>query len=101
MSRKSAQRGEGNLGCIAWLLVFAVALLIAWKAIPVKIQSAELYDFMVELTKFSASMSPEELEKRILERAKELELPLDKEHVHVVREGDRIKMEAHYTVPLD
>ncbi len=101
MSRKSAQRGDGNFGCIAWLLVFAVALLIAWKAIPVKIQSAELYDFMVELTKFSASMTPEELEKRIVERAKELELPLDKEHVHVAREGDRIKMEAHYTVPLE
>ncbi|HEX5761326.1 MAG TPA: hypothetical protein VF121_19240 [Thermoanaerobaculia bacterium] len=101
MPRKSAERGDGNLGCIVWLLVLAVALMIGWEAIPVKIRTAELYDHMVELSKFSASATPEELEHRILERARELELPLDKEGVHVERIGDRIKMEAHYTVPLE
>jgi hypothetical protein len=101
MARKSAQRGDGNLGCVIWLLVFAVALLIGWKAIPVKVRSAELYDHMVELSKFSAQDPPEQIEKSILARAKELDLPLDKEHVHAERIGDRIKMEAHYTVPLE
>jgi len=101
MARKSAQRGEGNAGCIIWLVVVAVALLIGWKAIPVKIRSAELYDHMVDLTKYSNSASTEELEKRILARALELELPLDKDHVKVERIGERIKMQAEYTVPLE
>ena len=101
MQRNSAERGDGNLGCIIWLLVLALAVMIGWEAIPVKIRTAELYDYMVELSKFSASVHPEELEKRILERARELDLPLAKEGVHAERIGDRIRMEAHYTVPLD
>ncbi|MGH9361532.1 MAG: hypothetical protein ACRD2T_06405 [Thermoanaerobaculia bacterium] len=100
MPRRS-ERGDGNVGCFVWLLVLALALLVGWEAIPVKIRTAELYDYMVELTKFAASSNTEELEKRILNRARELDLPLTKEGVHVERIGDRIRMEAHYTVPLD
>ena len=101
MRRSSAQRGEGNLGCILWLVVFLVVAMIGWKAIPVKIQSAELYYYMVELAKFSAANSPEKLEKQILQRAKELDIPLDKDDVEVQRVGDRIRMKASYTVPLE
>lgn len=101
MRRRSGQRGEGNFGCIVWLLVLAIAVLIGWKMIPVKIRTAELYDFIIELTKYSALSPPEELEKRILWRAKELDLPLEKEQIHVERIGDRIKLEAHYTVPVE
>lgn len=95
------QRGEGNLGCVLWLLLLAVAVLIAWKAVPVKIKSAELYDFMVEQAKWAASSNPEVIKKRILHRAKELDLPVDEKNVQVERIGDRIRMKCSYTVPLD
>jgi len=101
MRRRSAEAGSGNLGCILWVVVLAIAVLIAWKAIPVKVRSAELYDHMVEITKFGAHSTPEEMEKDILNKAKELDLPLDKEHVKVERIGDRVRMEASYTVPLE
>ena len=105
MSRKiaerSAERGEGNLGCILWLVLLAVGVLVAFKTIPVKVQSAELYDYMVELTKFAASSKPQQLEKQILIRAQELKLPLTKENVDVRKSGDRIQIEASYTVPVE
>jgi len=101
MRRRFAEAGSGNLGCILWVLLLGIVVLIAWKAIPVKIRSAELYDHMEEITKFGARSSPEEMEKDILNKAHELELPLDKDHVKVERIGDRVKMEATYTVPLD
>ena len=101
MRRRAAEAGSGNVGCILWLVVLGIAVLIAWKAIPVKIRSAELYDHMVEITKFGARTTPEEIEKDILAKARELDLPLDKEHVKVERIGDRLKMEATYTVPLE
>jgi hypothetical protein len=100
MLRRTAERGEGNLGCILWLLLLGVGVMIALKTIPVKVQSAELYDYMVELTKFAASNNPEQLKKQILVKAQELKLPLDKDHVQVRKAGDRIQMEASYTVPL-
>ena len=58
MPRRRSERGEGNLGCILWLLALGLAALIAWKAVPVKIQSTELYDYMDELAKFSAARTP-------------------------------------------
>jgi hypothetical protein len=101
MRRRSAEAGSGNLGCILWVVLLAVAVLVAWKAIPVKVRSAELYDHMEEMTKFGARTTPEDMEKDIINKAHELDLPLDKEHVKVERIGDRVKMEASYTVPLD
>lgn len=101
MPRRIAEKGEGNLGCILWVLLLAVGLLIAWKMIPVKVNSAELYDYMDELARFSAGKEePEVIKKKILSRAGELRLPLDKEHVFVERNGDRIRMSVDYTVPV-
>lgn len=101
MPRRS-ERGEGNLGCILWLLGLGLAVLIAWKAVPVKLQSTELYDYMDELAKFSAAqVPPDQLRKRILERAAQLQIPLTKENTRVERNGDRIYMEVEYTIPVE
>lgn len=102
MPRRRAERGEGNLGCILWLLALGIAVLIAWKAVPVKMQSAELYDFMDEAAKFRSERTPpEELEKQILERARQLNIPLEKKNIMVERRGDRIYMEVEYTIPVE
>jgi hypothetical protein len=102
MPRRRSERGEGNLGCILWLLALGLATLIAWKAVPVKVQSTQLYDYMDELAKFSAARTPpDQLEKMIIDRAKQLEISLEKKDVKVERNGDNIFMEIEYTVPLE
>lgn len=102
MPRRRSERGEGNLGCILWMLALGLATLIAWKAVPVKIQSTQLYDYMDELAKFSAARTPpDQLEKLIVDRARQLDIQLDKKDVQVERNGDRIFMEVDYTVPLE
>jgi hypothetical protein len=101
MRRRSAETGAGNLGCILWAIALVIGVLIAYKAIPVKIKSAELYDHMVEMGKFGGRSEPEDLQKDILATAQRLELPLDKDHVKVERNGDRLRMRAQYTVPLE
>lgn len=102
MRRRIAERGEGNLGCIVWLLVLGLAVLIAWKAIPVKMASAELYDYMDEVARATGvNTTAEEVSKAILQRAADLHLPLTKENLKVVRDGDRLMMRAEYTVPVE
>jgi hypothetical protein len=102
MAPRSAERGESNLGCIIWIVVLAIAVLISWKMIPVKMSSAEMSDYMVEVAQFqSANRPPEELKKLLLTRASELGIPLAKENVTVVRTGDRIRMTVDYTIPVD
>jgi hypothetical protein len=101
MARRTAERGESNLGCIIWLVLLGLAVLISWKMIPVKVNSAELSDYMVEVAQFkSARTPPEDIKKLILVRASELGLPLTKENVTVVRTGDRVRMTVDYTVPV-
>lgn len=100
--RRSAERGEGNLGCIVWTLVLAIGIMIAWKAVPAKVASSELYDFMDELAKFSASQSTaEDLEKRILERAGELNIQIERKQIQVQLGRERVRMEVQYTIPLE
>ena len=102
MPRRRWERGEGNVGCILWLIALGLAVLIAWKAVPVKLQSTELYDYMDELAKFAAAHTPpEQLEKMILDRAKQLNIPLQKKDVKVERNGDRIFMDVQYTIPVE
>jgi len=102
MRKRIAERGEGNLGCILWLLVLGLAVLISWKLIPVKIASAELNDFMADQAQLAGvNTTAEDVKKNILQRAAELKLPLDKDHIKVERIGDRIRMEADYVVPVE
>ncbi len=102
MLRRRSERGEGNLGCVFWLLGLGLTILIAVKMVPVKVQSTELYDYMDELAKFSAARTPpEDLKKMILDRATQLEIPLEKRNIEVRRNGDRIFMQIEYTVPVE
>jgi len=101
MPRRTAQRGEGNLGCIVWLLVLAIAVMISWKMIPVKVNNAELVDYMTEVAQFqSAQKTPEEISKMIIARAGELGIPLTKENITVTKTRDRVRMTVDYTMPV-
>jgi hypothetical protein len=101
MARSRAQAGDSKIGCILWLALLAIGVLIGYKAIPVKIKTSELYDFMVEQAKWAATTSEETLEKRILAKAKELDLPIDPRQVNTEKSNDRVRMRATFTVPLE
>ena len=101
MRRRAAERGEGNLGCIIWLAILGLAILIGVKMVPVKVATSTLYDFMEGQAKFAANMPPEVIAKSIVDKAHELELPVTKEDVHVERIGDNIRMRAVYVVPVE
>ncbi len=101
MSVRRGQAGDSKLGCILWTLLLAAGVLIGWKAIPVKVATSELYDFMVEQAKWAASTPEETLKRRIVDKAKELDLPLEPRGVTAERAGDKLRMRATFTVPLE
>lgn len=100
MTRLGA-RGEGKLGCILWLLVAGAAIMVAVKAVPVKLTDAEFADFIEEQAQFSARSTGEDLRKRILARAKELEIPLEPKNLKIEKTDARVKIHCSYTVTLD
>ncbi len=94
-------RGEGRLGCILWLFAAGVAIMVAVKAVPVKLADVEFADFVEEQAQFSARASGETLRERILKKARELEIPLDPSDLSVRKSKQRVQIEWTYTVTLD
>lgn len=102
MWRTNPARGDSKLGCIFWLAVLIAGALIAWEAVPVKVRTAELHDFMTDMAIYATrERSSEAIKKRVLAKATELELPLDPKRLTVERDEATIRLEADYTVVLD
>jgi len=99
MTRRRAA-GEGNIGCILWTVAFLIVALICYKVIPIKLNTAEMYDFMIEQAKFGTAPAAE-LKKIILGKAKELEIPINEKNLTVERIGDRIRMKTSFEIPID
>lgn len=102
MRRQGSQRGNGKFGCVLWLALLIVVVLVAWKAIPVKLKSTEFHAYLDELAKFNAARTqPEDIKKMIINKAGEMEIPIDPTLVSVIRRGDFISIQADYTVPVE
>jgi hypothetical protein len=79
----------------------AIGVFLAVKLIPVKIKAAEFYDFMDEVAKFSAANATlEQVEKGLMDKARELEIPLEKRNLKVTLSREHIRIEATYTIPV-
>lgn len=95
------EAGEGRLGALVWLVILIVAGLAAYEWVPLRVKVAELEDYMVETAQRAHNVPPKAIKKNILTRAQELQLPLTNENLDVQYVAGRIKMKAHYTLPVE
>jgi hypothetical protein len=101
MRRRRATLGRGNLGCILWLIVVIAVGHVLWKVVPVKIKTSEFYDVMQEQASFGSIKSEGAIQYEILRRAQQLQIPVTKENLKVVRSREAVTVEAHYEIPLE
>lgn len=94
-------RGEGRLGCLLWAVVLGIGILIAVKAVPVKLTDVEFGDYIEEQAQFSGRASGDDLRRRILKKAKELEIPLEPKMLKIEKNMRRVKITCSYTVTID
>ena len=94
-------RGEGRLGCILWMAALAIAVFIAVKAVPVKLTDVEFGDFIEEQAQFSGRAGAESIRTRILKKAQDLDIPLDRKNLKVEKSSKRVRIQATYSVTLD
>jgi len=98
------QRGSGRLGVLIWLAVMGAAVFTGVRAIPVRVAVYEFHDYVDEQVRFAAAAAhPDErkLERRILEKAHELGLPLDKKQVEVKIRKNEVKARVRHEVTVD
>jgi hypothetical protein len=99
--RRDREHGGARIGAIIWILMFVALVIVSKEAIPVKIRTSQLEDFMLELAKFSTREPDEKLQRRILEKAEELQLPVVKDDITVRKANGRVRMRATYEIPLE
>ena len=94
-------RGSGRLGCILWLAVLAAIAHILYIAVPVKVRTSTFYDFMQEEASFASIRPVNQLQREILAKAKELDIPVTEDNLTIKKTREAISVEAHYEITLE
>ena len=96
------ERGEGRLGTIFGLTVLAVTVYLGFKVLPVMINAYAFRDYIEQETRFAALRNKdEEVVKRVLRKAEELELPINRKSITVSRTSSHFDLKVAYTIPIE
>jgi len=99
---RRGERGEGRLGFLVALIAVALAVFLGMKVIPVRVAAYEFRDVLREEARYGAVRDSDEIVfKRILDKAAELELPLEKKNLKVKRTETQMIITASYEQPID
>lgn len=98
----ASERGEGRIGLLVMLALVGAAIFVAVRVIPVRVAAYEFRDFVTQECR-SAAVRPENsaVAKRILEKARELDLPLDKKDLYIHRSLSEMTISASFVKPID
>jgi hypothetical protein len=100
MTRSRSSRGAAGVGCVVWLVILVFVGYCLYQIVPVKIRKSELHDFMEEEAGFGSIKGIQQLEKEILAKARELNLPVTKDNLTVRRSREEVTVETHYQLKI-
>jgi hypothetical protein len=94
-------RGAASFGCIVWLVLLAVIGYALYKIVPVKVASSAFADFLQEESSFGSIKSVPQIQAEILAKAKEMNIPVNKDNLTIKKTRESITIEAHYEMTID
>ena len=100
MRRNRREAGEGQGGCIFGIILLLIAVVIAYKVIPIKVKAAGLREVIVDETKQAGFHGDDRIRKDIKEKANDDSIPLTDDNLVINRSGNLIRVDADYTVPV-
>jgi hypothetical protein len=84
------------------LALLGAGIFVGVKIIPVRVNAYEFRDFIQEECRFAATRSrDEEIFKRVLDKAADLRLPLEKKNLHMQRTTHEMIISAKYEQTID
>lgn len=92
-----------QLKAIFGLFVVVATCYVAWKVLPVYYTNYEFQDFIETQARIDSytPRSEDDVAETVLQRAKELELPVALEQIHVQKGGGTLSISAEYSVHVD
>src|SRR6202158_4527853 len=100
MKRTRGERGYGKVGCFIWVLLVGLIGYCLYQIVPVKVANSSFDDAMTEQASFGSIKSVKQMEFDLLEKAKELGVPVTKENLTITKTREKITIEAHYVVEI-
>jgi hypothetical protein len=101
MRRTRGIRGAASFGCIVWLVLLAVIGYALYKIVPVKVASSAFADFLQEESSFGSIKSVPQIQAEILAKAREMNIPVNKDNLTIKKTKESITIEAHYEMTID
>jgi hypothetical protein len=100
--RKHGERGEGRVGALIALAVVGIAIFLGVKIVPVRVAAYEFRDFVEQECRYAAVRKhDDQVRKRILDKAEELEIPLDPKRLKLERTRSEMIISASFEQPID
>lgn len=97
---RHSERGEGQLGCVFGVILMLLAILVAYKMIPVKVKAADLRQTVVDEAKSAGMHTDKMIMDAILMKAKANDLPVTEDDVNINRKQGSIVIDVEYVVPV-
>ena len=99
--RKGA-RGEGRVGLLVALAVVGIGVFLGVKIIPVRINAYEFRDYVEQECRTAAlTRDDKRIAKNIMEKAGDLELPLERKNLQLKRTSSEMIIKASFQMPID
>ena len=102
MSSLSTERGMVSFKVLFWLLVLFIVVHIAVKLVPMYIDSERMKDEMSVQAELAQTLKDDEILSNLVQKAKELDLPLGREDIVLTRDEDTnmMKISAKWDVTV-
>ena len=96
------ERGEGRIGFLISVIIVGIAIFLGVKIIPVRIDAYEFRDTLREEARYAAVRHDDKkVADRIMQKARELEIPLNRKNLTLHRTVGEIVIKASYEQPID
>ena len=98
---RESERGEGRFGTMVGLCVLLLAIYLGFKVVPVMVNAYAFRDYLEQEARFAGlKKADDEVSKRVLHKAQELELPIGPQDIRVNRTPTHFDIAVKYTVPI-
>jgi uncharacterized membrane protein len=102
-AHRHAERGEGKLKPIIYLVIAVLVIYCAVKIVPAYVSDYQLADKMQEQARFAVvnRYNEEQIRDNIFKVVQDLDVPAKRETIKVVSTNAIVKISIEYTVPVD
>ena len=92
-----------SIKALLGLGVLVLAVYVGWTMIPPYFNNYKLEDVIAEEARINtySNKSEDAMRESVYQKAKDLDIPLTRENINVIRNGQSVAIDVNYTVHLD